>query len=372
MEERKDLYLVDCSQGPETFPPLSLFKQNTLPFHGKLHLHDVTDRLIEWPVKGTEEDFIEVLELVGRHKESIKTAYITQPFPGYRAENIQFFRMALTQLDNVNLKLLIRSSADSNMKQDLVRLKGEFAKKNYSVCTVAEGKLSSIILLYPRPSAAPNPADSSSALDRSADHISSHESEERKELRSSHSSELSDIVGLPRFAPIEESKIFKAGAGLPSATVPLLASLPSKPPTSDDLLKPSSDPRLPIDFHEEDYRCIICLSIFRDPFTTSCCNAIVCQLCSQRHLNRCPQCRQQPFSFTTNLALNRIFEGLKEKCSCGEEVSGRGLEDHKKVCPKRTFKCPCGFEAIKPTFIAHLKEIHREIILCRVNRLKIA
>lgn len=378
MAEKKDLYVVVCLQG-DVFPPLDLFKQSAFPFQRRICVHDVNPILIEWPVQGPSADFEEVLRCIAGQKEKIKTLYITQPFPGDREANINFFRRALIQLKEVaNLKLLLRQSDDIELKKDLILLKQEFQDRKFGVSTVKNNKLSMIALSTAPP---PQPADLN--LSRSSDGHRPDLEEHKAMLsdyRSSHSIELSDWVHtLPAMSPqmhpqYEESKQSLPVSAVSSASNPAFTSLPIVNPSSSPPLPSPSKPESHglMDFHEEDYRCIICLSIFRDPFITSCCNTIICQHCSSHLGSRCPQCRQQSFKLTTNLALNRIFEGIKEKCACGGEVSGRDWEEHKKICPSRTFKCPCGLSFCKADLIAHLKSAHREIMLSRLVRLKIA
>ena len=370
------MYLVACWQ-EDVFPPLSLLQQGTLPFRKRLCTHDVGQILIEWPVQGTEADFEEVVRCIAGHKERVKTAHISQPFPGDREASVRFFRLVLTQLRDVNVKLVIRRAEDSDLIMDLALLKRELADRKFSVVTVKDSKLC-VVITPPLPPVPAQPADLNLSHSSGGQPLGFEEHKAMQPgYRSSHSSELPDLarslpVRPPRDPfPAEESKI----------PVPAVSPIPNPPYVSLPVQKSPSpslpDPSKPethglIDFHEEDYRCIICLSIFRDPYITACCNTIICQRCSPFLGSKCPQCRRQPFQLTTNKALNRIFEGIKEKCACGAEVSGRDFEEHKKICQNRTFKCPCGSSFRKVELIDHLKTTHREIILSRLNRLKIA
>ena len=373
MEEKMDLFLV-IRRKDDVFPPLQHFNLEVFPFKGVITVHDIRPLLLEWPLRNHNEDFPKVLACIKSHFARIKTAYITQPFPHTdprdKEKNMQFFRCVLLELTNLNMKFLIQPEEPSTIKSDLAALQSEFPGQKVQMVILSDNKIKTIFIM---PQARPAPQDLSRSQSGPMPPV-----EETKEIRVRDrayqmlegrmmAGPLESMKSLQRHAWREEGKRQDERLMRPLQSAPVR---PSSPPAVKEP-ESQSNPHSQIDFHEEDYRCIICLSIYREPFLTSCCNAIVCKHCGHRLVGKCPKCRQ-PLRLTTNLAVNRIFDGIKEACACGAEVSKKGYEDHQKVCPNRRFQCPCGYSASRPDFIHHLKTFHIESLLCRMHRLQMA
>ncbi len=135
-----------------------------------------------------------------------------------------------------------------------------------------------------------------------------------------------------------------------------------------------------LDTPPDDYTCLICHSVCRDPQQLKCCAKLYCQTCLEDYRktkHTCPTCRKRMVTFEDKLSHRRI-KALKVSCdnesagctwagelgsleehttkcdfdevsctnNCSSKVLRRDLEKHVvDECPKRKHKCPhCDLE----------------------------
>ena len=119
----------------------------------------------------------------------------------------------------------------------------------------------------------------------------------------------------------------------------------------------------------EDYECLLCLHVTREPFLTSCCGQHFCQVCINRILTDnkpCPFCKSTDFSTLLDKKQRRKILGLKVYCDKKAEgcqwVGGLGeLEQHlSENCQFVTVSCP---NNCRQTFQRRVAELH-EIFEC--------
>jgi len=121
------------------------------------------------------------------------------------------------------------------------------------------------------------------------------------------------------------------------------------------------------------FNCIICMELPEIPFTTSCCNAIHCQKCTQRLVsNSCPYCRQT-CSWNKNAALHRIIGKFPQPCElCNMETTVREMREHiASFCPMTKIQCrDCEIIIYRKDAMVH-KSICVPLVYCRLCNLKV-
>ncbi len=134
----------------------------------------------------------------------------------------------------------------------------------------------------------------------------------------------------------------------------------------------------------QDYKCILCLSVARDPKQFTCCGKIVCTICLERCIHNfrgpsgssapaCPHCRDGNWESFSDRRSHQKIISLKVQCTyshngciwvgelktfeerhypdcvfqvtecpdCKENVPKKHLKDHTlRLCKKRKTKCP--------------------------------
>lgn len=65
---------------------------------------------------------------------------------------------------------------------------------------------------------------------------------------------------------------------------------------------------------DQAFECIVCFEICKDCINCSVCHQILCKSHVQElHQNQCPGCRNEPFAFQENVALQRIIDRYQEQ-----------------------------------------------------------
>ena len=153
-----------------------------------------------------------------------------------------------------------------------------------------------------------------------------------------------------------------------------------------------------VEKQSEDYSCLVCKCVARNPQQVNCCGKIICENCLERckqtnsHHDKCPHCQQELTSFKDTRS-HQVIISLRVRCSftkhgctwegelksyekchqhecsfqptlccnCGEQVPKQKLKRHSlDECRKRGVKCPyC------PAFDAYDVIFEQHITICR-------
>lgn len=73
-----------------------------------------------------------------------------------------------------------------------------------------------------------------------------------------------------------------------------------------------------VQFHKDTLNCIICFEVCKRAMISSCCQTLVCYLCSKKILETkeksCPNCRCEDIQFTDSLPVQNIIRNMIVKC----------------------------------------------------------
>ena len=101
----------------------------------------------------------------------------------------------------------------------------------------------------------------------------------------------------------------------------------------------------------EDYECLVCLLVLREPQMVSCCGVKFCKHCIDRVIQAgkpCPHCKDESFRYMAEKQLHRRILDLKVKCyerkkGCDWEGELRQLQKHHgDRCPYEEIECKLG------------------------------
>ena len=101
----------------------------------------------------------------------------------------------------------------------------------------------------------------------------------------------------------------------------------------------------------EDYECLVCLLVLREPQMVSCCGVKFCKRCIDRVIQAgkpCPHCKDESFRYMAEKQLHRRILDLKVKCyerkkGCNWEGELRQLQKHHgDRCPYEEIECKLG------------------------------
>uniref|UniRef100_A0A1X7VPZ9 Uncharacterized protein n=1 Tax=Amphimedon queenslandica TaxID=400682 RepID=A0A1X7VPZ9_AMPQE len=130
----------------------------------------------------------------------------------------------------------------------------------------------------------------------------------------------------------------------------------------------------------DNYICLICTLVSRDPHQVSCCFNIYCKSCLDKHRKKnsmngtfsCPACRKllDSKSYFKDGRLEREIKALKVQCTI-EECDWKGaisdIKAHVMACPYRMVDCSlgCGEKICYKEVEAHLSDCPKRIVSCQ-------
>ncbi|KAL0225337.1 hypothetical protein RCL1_003249 [Eukaryota sp. TZLM3-RCL] len=114
----------------------------------------------------------------------------------------------------------------------------------------------------------------------------------------------------------------------------------------------------------ESLTCAVCLEVFTNPFESSCCNNVVCDLC--KTTQTCSFCRQQKPSYRPCVPVKRMVEHLPVECSyCGHNTTKGQFDEHLKSCEKRPVKCKVCNEFVSfDLAFKHVQQHPQDVVKC--------
>ena len=128
------------------------------------------------------------------------------------------------------------------------------------------------------------------------------------------------------------------------------------------------------------YICLICTLVSRDPHQVSCCYNIYCKSCLDKHRKKasrnktfsCPACRRllDSKSYFKDGRMEREIKSLKVRCTI-EECDWQGtigdIETHLVICPYQMVDCSlaCGQKIHYKEMEAHLRDCPKRIVSCQ-------
>ena len=120
----------------------------------------------------------------------------------------------------------------------------------------------------------------------------------------------------------------------------------------------------------DDYQCMICTKLLKEPHLTDCCGQRFCQACLEQWFKKqakkmCPHCRSETFTHIRDLPLKRKIDVLEVYCpnqaeGCEKIMKLGALDDHKNECGFAKVKCPRGCQSVDEIKRKDLKK-HAEV-----------
>ena len=128
----------------------------------------------------------------------------------------------------------------------------------------------------------------------------------------------------------------------------------------------------------DDYQCMICAKVLKEPHLTDCCGQHFCQACLEQWFKKqarkiCPHCRSETFTHMRDLPLKRKIDILEVYCpnqkeGCKEVMKLGVLDAHKRVCGFAKVTCTqgCGRFLLRKGLAQHCNnECSKRKIWCK-------
>ena len=128
----------------------------------------------------------------------------------------------------------------------------------------------------------------------------------------------------------------------------------------------------------DDYQCMICAKVLKEPHLTDCCGQHFCQACLEQWFKKqarkiCPHCRSETFTHMRDLPLKRKIDILEVYCpnqkeGCKEVMKLGALDAHKRVCGFAKVTCTqgCGRFLLRKGLAQHcIDECSKRKIWCK-------
>ncbi len=118
----------------------------------------------------------------------------------------------------------------------------------------------------------------------------------------------------------------------------------------------------------DEYKCVICSKLLREPQVTGCCGQHFCQYCLEQwlktnHEKPCPYCRTPNCNYIRYLPMKREIYELKVYCPnlyCPSQILGcltlstlQQIDGHLKICEFEEVNCSCNKKFIRKEFTNH-------------------
>ncbi len=141
----------------------------------------------------------------------------------------------------------------------------------------------------------------------------------------------------------------------------------------------------PIDFEEhykfvkeisDEYKCVICSKLLRNPQVTECCGQHFCQYCLEEWLKSkynalCPHCRSPNCNYIRYLPMKREIYELEVYCpnqmiGCQIISTLEQIDGHLKICEFEEVNCSCNMKVLRIQLTNHQQSLcPKRIVKCQ-------